>query len=235
MTAERRTFYEERMMFSNRVDCIKPLLAHPGLRTVLGAALSYSGTVLDLFTGTGAGVQSAYDVLAEAGEPPREMIAVDDFKFLPTNQPITRDWIIFANETASALSQQETERNLEWLSGQTKVQIVSANAWDYLKSPEAQRMFGLTTGFSIPLTSGEFSKLMAALAARPFYDGVQMPVLLTISALHSRIIPEHRKVIRDLGLEGRWNFYRKPNGLPHPLWDCTILSNAPLELAKLPE
>lgn len=235
MTVERRTFYEERMMFSGRVECIRPLLVHRGLWPVLEAALSYAPTVLDLFTGTGAGMQSAYDVLATDGKPPREMVAVDDFKFLPTDQPVTKDWILFANETASVLNQQETERNLEWLATQTKVQVVRANAWDYLRTPEAQRMFGLTTGFSVPLTSEDFSKLMAALAARRYYDGAQMPVLLTVSALHSRIIPEHRRVIKKLGLEGEWNFYQKPDRLPHPLWDCTILSNRSLGLARLPE
>lgn len=178
--------------------------------------------MLDLFTGTGAGVAATCEVLDDLGKKPQEIVAVDNFHYQPGLKEVME-------RSKYATGRDEVIRNLADV--QANAIVVAEDVLPYVRNLASGQTlpFELVTAFSVPINFGRPSDLLEVLQ---LID----PKTLSFFTFGARSFGYTRNLqgqIKQKGLDNQWKFYLKPEGIHPRDWDLVILANRELALLKL--
>lgn len=217
-------------IFLERAAEIKQILSIPQTITML-TLLPVRPRVLDLMTGTGAGLQALSEKLKELGNPPIQMVCVDDFATEDETPDPTR--IDLHKRARYSLSLEETKINVSQITTICPVDTQKQDGLVYLQSLLAYHPlpFDLITGFSIPqsLGSKKFQKMLEII-----YDRSYSQTFFTFGSSSWNLLNILRQNLKkDYFMRDEWKFYMKPKGIGPPDWDRWIMTNTKLALPKL--
>lgn len=210
----------EQAIFQSRAADIKAVLDIPEITGIL-VQLRDAIRVLDLFTGTGAGIQALYTKLLELGKHPSEMVGVDHFRM--GTACIFADALEFYDRARYPLCRREAERNIAHI---PEARIIQQEVEEYIRQFVTRREmlpFDLITGFSIPDRATPLNSVIGVLR---IIEQLGNPVTLGTFGRSARtFVEEINGQLSISHMNIPWRFYNKPQGIGPSDWDCWILSN----------